>query len=191
MVDDVDGDAAGGGAVEGAGGVAVQSFPRFSVDLGLEGRLEGLVAVVGAEEVGVADEEALLVVVGIDEPAGDAVGAVAADFAGVGMEHVHAVELDLARLGAVVLDRDDLDDGLAEDHEQVALAGVLQVAGHVQVGVHARLEDRDATPPAELGGVRLVAERARDQHVEVGVGQRPPDRGGNGAELRSELAIAS
>ena len=29
------------------------------------------VGVVGAEEVGVADEEALLVVVGVDEPAGD------------------------------------------------------------------------------------------------------------------------
>ena len=74
MVDYFDGDAAGGGAVEGAGGVAVQGFPRFAVDLGLEGGLERLVGVVGAEKVGVADEEALLVVVGIDEPAGDTVG---------------------------------------------------------------------------------------------------------------------
>ena len=47
-------------------------------DLGLQGGLEGLVRVVGAEEVGVAHEEALLVVVGVDEPAGNAVGAVAA-----------------------------------------------------------------------------------------------------------------
>ena len=85
MVDDLDGDAAGGGAVEGAGGVAVEGFPGSSVDLGLEGGLERLVGVVGAEEVGVADEEALLVVVGVDEPAGDAVGVVAADFAGVGL----------------------------------------------------------------------------------------------------------
>ena len=60
------------------------------MDLGLEGGLERLVGVVGAEEVGVADEEALF-----DEPAGDAVGAVAADFAGVGMEHFDAVDLDL------------------------------------------------------------------------------------------------
>ena len=71
---------------------------------------------------------------------------------------------------AVFLDRDDLDVRLAEDHEQVALAGVLQVAGHVQVGVHARLEDGDAAELAELGGVRLVAERAGDQHVVVGIG---------------------
>jgi hypothetical protein len=32
-----------------------------------------------------ADEEALLVVVRVDEPAGDAVGAVAADLAGAGV----------------------------------------------------------------------------------------------------------
>ena len=40
----------------------------------------------------------------------------------------------------------------------------------MQVGVHARLEDRDAAELAELRGVRLVAERAGDQHVVVGVG---------------------
>ena len=74
-------------------------LPGVAVDLGLEGGLERLVGVVGAQEVGVADEEALLVVVGVDEPAGDAVGAVAADFAGVGMEHVHAVDLDLDLVG--------------------------------------------------------------------------------------------
>ena len=59
------------------------------------------------------------------------------------MEHVHAVDLhlDLVRLGVAVLDRDDLDIRLAEYDEQVALAGILQVSGHAQVGVHARLED--------------------------------------------------
>ena len=95
MVDHLYGDAAGFGFVEGAGGVAVQRRPGFFVDLGLERGLEGLVGIVCAEEIGVADEEALLVVIGVDEPAGDAFGAVAADFAGVGMEDVHAVDLDL------------------------------------------------------------------------------------------------
>ena len=57
----------------------MERLPGFLVDFGLEGRLERLVRVVCAEEVGVADEEALLVVVGIDEPAGDAVGVVTAD----------------------------------------------------------------------------------------------------------------
>ena len=55
--------------------------------------LRALYGIVRAEEVGVADEEALLVVVGVDEPAGDAVGAVADDLAGLGLEDVHAVHL--------------------------------------------------------------------------------------------------
>ena len=64
VVDDLDGDAAGLGFGEGPRGVATEGGPGFPVDLGLEGGLEGLVGIVGAEEVGVADEEALLVVVG-------------------------------------------------------------------------------------------------------------------------------
>ena len=63
--------------VERARGVAVERRPGFLVDLGLQRRLQRAVGIVRAEEVGVADEEALFVVVGVDEPAGDAVGAVA------------------------------------------------------------------------------------------------------------------
>jgi hypothetical protein len=59
MVDDLDGDAAGGGFVEGAGGVAVEGGPGVFVDFGFEGGFEGLVGVVCAEEAGVADEEAV------------------------------------------------------------------------------------------------------------------------------------
>ena len=65
--------------------------PGVGVDLGLEGGLEGLVGVAGAEEIGVSDEKALFVVVGVDEPAGDAFRAVGADLAGVRMEDVYAV----------------------------------------------------------------------------------------------------
>ena len=79
--------------VERPRGVAVQRRPGFGVDLGLQRGLQRAVGVVGAEEVGVADEEAFFVVVGVDEPAGDAVGAVADDFAGVGVEDIHAVHL--------------------------------------------------------------------------------------------------
>ena len=42
-----------------------------------------------------ADEETLLVVVRVDEPAGDPVGAVAANLAGAWMEDIHAVDLHL------------------------------------------------------------------------------------------------
>ena len=88
MVDDFDGDTAGLGFGKGAGSVAVERFPGFPVDIGFERRLEGLVWIVGAKEVGVPHEEALLVVVGVDEPTGDTVRAVTADLAGVGMVRV-------------------------------------------------------------------------------------------------------
>ena len=82
MVDDLDRDAPGFGFIEGPRGVAVERCPGFFVDLGFEGGLERRVGIVGAQEIGLADEEAFFVVVGVDEPAGDAFGAVAADFAG-------------------------------------------------------------------------------------------------------------
>ena len=56
------------------------------------------------------DEEAFLVVVGIDKPAGDAVGVVAADLAGAGVEHVHAL---YAHAKGAVLLLDLLNVGLA------------------------------------------------------------------------------
>ena len=83
-----------------------------------------------------------------------------------GVEDIDAVHLH-AQL-AVLLGQ-QVDVRLAEDDEQVALAGVLEVVGHVQVGVHARLEHGDAAELVELGGVGLVVEGAGDQHVEAGV----------------------
>ncbi len=67
----------------------------FFVDLGFESGLESLVGIVRTQEGGVADEEALFVVVGVNEPTGDALGAVAADFPGLRMEDIHSVDLDL------------------------------------------------------------------------------------------------
>ena len=102
--------------------------PGVCVDLGLEGGLQRFVGVAGSQEVGVADEERLFVVVGVDEPAGDALRPVAAYLARVGMEHIHAVDpyLDLAFVRV-----EDVDVRLAENDEQVAFARVLQVLGHV------------------------------------------------------------
>lgn len=48
MVDGFDGDAAGGGFVKGAGGVAVECAPCVLVDLRLECGFERLVGVVGS-----------------------------------------------------------------------------------------------------------------------------------------------
>ena len=51
MIDDLHRNSAGGGLGEGAGGVAVEGVPGFAVDFGLEGGLERLVGVVRAEVV--------------------------------------------------------------------------------------------------------------------------------------------
>src|SRR5580704_17822266 len=95
MIDYLYGDAAGRRLVKRARGVAVQGGPGFFVDLGLERGLERFVRIVRAQEIGVADEEALLVIVGVDEPAGDSFRPVTADVAGAGVEHVHTVDFDL------------------------------------------------------------------------------------------------
>lgn len=71
----------------------------FFVDLGFECRLQGFVGIVCAEKIGVTNEEALFIVVRIDEPAGDAVGAVAADFTRVWMEDVYAIDLHADLIG--------------------------------------------------------------------------------------------
>ena len=81
--------------------ITVQGRPGFFVDLSLKCGLQRAVGVVGAQEVGVADEEAFFVVVGVDEPAGDAVGTVADDFAGLGLEDVHTVVFFGVRLSTL------------------------------------------------------------------------------------------
>ena len=65
---------------------------------------------------------------------------------------------------------EDVHVRFAEDDEEVAFAGVFEVVGHVEVGVHARLEDRDTAEFVELRGVGVVVEGAGDQHVEASVG---------------------
>ena len=124
VVDYLDGDAARLGPGKGAGRVAVERRPGVFVDLRFERGLERAVGVVCTQEIGVTHEEALLVVVGVDEPTGDALRTVAAHLAGVGMKHVHPVDLD-AHLA--VCRGQDVDVRLAEDDEQVALAGVFQL----------------------------------------------------------------
>ena len=94
VVDDLDGDLAGLGRVEGAAGGGVQGRPGGFVDFGAEGALELVVGLAGAKEVGVADEEALAAVVGVEEPAGDVVGGAAADLAGGGVVDVQALDGD-------------------------------------------------------------------------------------------------
>ena len=102
------------------------------------------------------DEEALLVVVGVDEPQPDRIRPVGLDLASLWPEDIDAFDHDLDLASADRLDRDVGHD------EQIAGAGVLQLAGHMQVGVHARLQDRNAADAVEFGRMGVEIEGASD-----------------------------
>ncbi len=71
----------------------MEGSPCFGVNLGFEGGLERTVRVIRAGEIGVADEEAFSVVVGVYEPASYAFGAIADYFSGLGLEHIDTFHL--------------------------------------------------------------------------------------------------
>ena len=78
VVDDFDGDLAGLGLVKGAADGGIKGLPGRFVNIGPEGAFELFVGLIGTGEIGVADEEALAVAIGVNEPAGDVVGAAVA-----------------------------------------------------------------------------------------------------------------
>src|SRR5665213_3120092 len=128
VVDDFYGDAAGFGFAERAGGVAVEGGPGFGVDFGFQGGFQGVVGVVGAQEISVADEEAFLVVVGVNEPAGNSIRAITADFAGIGVKNIHPIHLHAQ---FAVLLWQDRNVRLAKNDKEVSFARVFEVFGHV------------------------------------------------------------
>ena len=79
VVDDFDGNLAGLGLVEGAADGGIKGLPGRFVYVGPEGAFEFFIGVASPGEVGVADEEALAVVIGVSEPAGDVVDAAVAN----------------------------------------------------------------------------------------------------------------
>ena len=88
VIDYFHGDAARLGFTKRSGGVAVQSFPGFLVDLDLQCGFEGFIRIVRSQKISVPDKEALLIVIGVDEPASDALSSVTAHLAGVGVKHI-------------------------------------------------------------------------------------------------------
>src|SRR6185437_8475088 len=73
---------------------------------------------------------------------------------------------------------------------QVALAGVLEIFGHVKIGVHAGFQDGNASELVELGGMRVEIESAGDENIETGVrgfaSGLDQIRPGYGSELRTD-----
>ena len=147
MIDHLHGDAAGFWLVERPGCVAFERGPGFLIDFGFEGGLEGFVRIICTEKIGVTGEETLLVIIGIDEPAGNIASVVAADFASVGMKHINAIDL---KLDLVVIPVENIDIGFAKDNEKIAFARVLQIIGHVEIGIHSRFEYGNTTELIEL-----------------------------------------
>ena len=82
VVDHLDGDSTSFRRIKRAAGGRVQFRPGRLVNLGPERPLELVVGIARTREVSVAHEEALAIIVGIDEPAGNIVGGVRANLAG-------------------------------------------------------------------------------------------------------------
>ena len=101
-----------------------------------------------------------------------------------GLKNVDAEHFDAQ---PAVGERLDADIGLAEDHEEVPAPVRLEIAAHMQVGVHPRFQHRHAAELVEFGGRGVVVEGAGDQHVEAGVARLA--RGGDeiGARDRAKL----
>ena len=152
MVDDLDGEPPCRRTRERLGNVAIERFPCFSVDLGLQAGFERLVRIIRAHEIGAADEEALLVVIGVDEPCGDVALATGANLAGLGVEYVNSQNFDH---DVSLIIEIPCDIGFAENDEQVACTGVFQFLRHMQVGVHLGLQDRQRTKLDEFRRMSL------------------------------------
>src|SRR5690606_5995743 len=80
---------------KGPGCIAVKRFPGFLVDLGFERSTQGIIAIIGSQEVRVTDKETFLVIVGVNEPARDALRTVTSNFPCTGAEHVNTLDLHL------------------------------------------------------------------------------------------------
>ena len=142
---------------------ASASISAFSVVL-------SLVRVVCAQEVRLPDEETLVIVVRVDEPAREPVGTFAPDLARARMKDINApdVHLDQSRFWGFPFRRQELDVGFPEDDEQGSPCLVFASSSLMsRFGVHARLQHGQRPELVELGCVHLEVERAGDQHVEL------------------------
>ncbi len=119
-----------------------------------------------------ANEKALPVVVGIDEPAGYVVGRCRANLPCRGIIHVHALDLDLhpavlAGLDLACFRVQGLNVRFPEHHEQVAGPNLFeQLVTHGKVRVHLGRQYRQfPVAPNLLHHVGIEREPAHEKHV--------------------------
>ena len=83
-----------------------------------------------------------------------------------------------------------VDVRFSEDYEEVACAGVFEVAGHVEVSVHSGFQYGDPPKLVEVQGMGVVVEGAGDEHVKgrvSGLAHCIYEIGsGNGSEFRAD-----
>ena len=123
MVDDLHGKLARFGLVERSAHRSVQTAPSGFVDLCPQHSFEFGIWFLGSCEVGVAHEEALAVVIGIDESAGNVVGGGTANLASGRIIDIDALDRGDELVILLLL---DVHVWLAEDHEKVASACLFE-----------------------------------------------------------------
>lgn len=116
----------------------------------------------------------------------------AADFH---LDHLTALGGASFRTGGRLIRGEYFDVRFPEDDEEVVAAGVGNVVGHVEIRVHARLEDGNAAELVELRGLCVVVEGAGNEDIEARVAGFPggDDKVGtaHGAELRANEDVRS
>jgi len=85
MIDDLDGDFAGGGEIEGVTLGGIERRPSLFVNFRLQRFPQFFIRFIGSGKIGVPDKETLAVVIRVDEPASDFVGGIASHFPGRGI----------------------------------------------------------------------------------------------------------
>src|SRR5262249_49510532 len=164
--------------------VAVQRSPCLFIDFRFESRLQCFVRIVRAKEIGLAHKKALFVVVAVHQPARNSFGSVAANRARRGVKHIDTDDL---HLNLTVLRLQDLYVWFTENDEQVSFARVLQFVGHVQIGIHACLQNWYLPQFVEIRRVSVIVKRAGDKHIEARIARFPSGSNEVWTRNRTEL----
>ena len=116
--------------------------------------------------------------------AANAFGVVGTDFPRVGVEYIHAFHTHANSSVLLIL---DVDVGLTKHDKEIPFARILQLVGHVKVGVHLGFKDWQRPKLGQLGGMRIEIEGTGDHDVEPGIGRLARRIDEIGARHRAEF----